>query len=277
MNQPISFVLFAYNEEKRIAYAVRNFIKYGPVLILDGGSTDRTKEIAMSLGATFLKRPASNRAAVETKENLDFIKAHITNDWIYWGYCDNIAPKTLVEEMIRVASENRFKKVQIPLYTYLWGETDYVSQKSHLAALFHKDYVDFENNPIHGFGNFLGQEKEVLTLPHTSVFALRHFSTYNASKYVAGFMRYGEEEARQKFERGERFSIIKLFAAMVRFMWIYRRSLRSPRLGLLIMLNMAFGRLMTYTRLYEYQHDITLSSIEEAYAKQKETILKEID
>lgn len=277
MNQPISFVLFAHNEEKRIEYVVRNFIKYGPVLILDGGSTDKTEEIATNLGATFLKRPISTRAAVETKENLDFIKAHITNDWIYWGYCDNIAPKTLIEEMVRVASENRFKKVHIPLYTYLWGETDYVSQKSHLAALFHKDYVDFENNPIHSFGNFLGQNNEVLTLPSTSVFALRHFSTYNVSKYVAGFMRYGEEEARQKFERGERFSVIKLFAAMVRFMWIYRRSLRSPRLGLLVMLNMAFGRLMTYTRLYEYEHGITLSSIEEAYSKQKETILEGID
>lgn len=275
MNQPISFILFTYNEEKRVEYAVRNFIKYGPVLILDGGSTDKTKEICENLGASFLERPMSTRAAVETKENLDFIKEHIKNDWVYWGYCDNIAPKTLVEAMIKIASENRFKKVHLPLFTHLWGETCHVSQKSYLAALFHKDFIDFDSNPIHSFGKFLGRDDQVLTLPSIPALALRHFSTYNVSKYVSGYMRYGEEEARQKFERGERFSLIKLFAAMVRYLWIYRRSLHSPRLGILIMLNMSFGRLMTYTRLYEYEHDITLDSIENNYSRKKEQILKD--
>ncbi len=271
----ITFVLFTYNEEKRVSYAIKNFIKYGPVILMDGGSTDRTKQIAESLGAQFLTRPANSRAAVETTTNLNFIKEHSDNDWIYWGYCDNIAPKTLVEEMCKIAKENRFKKVNVPLFTYLWGETAHVAQKSHLPALFHKDFIDFENNPIHSFGRFLGTDEEIFTLPSTPALALRHFSTYNESKYVAGYMRYGEEEARQKFERGERFSILKTLAAMLRYMWIYRRALRSPRLGFLIMLNMAFGRLMTYTRLYEYEHGITLDSIEGNYSRKKETILQD--
>jgi hypothetical protein len=175
--------------------------------------------------------------------------------------------------MVEIASENKIKKVNIPLYTYLWGKTDYVSQKSYIAALFHKDYVDFDDNPIHSFGKFLGKEDEVLTLSSTLSLALRHFSTYDVTKYVSGYMRYGNEEAKQKFERGEHFSTLKLLAAMMRYMWIYRRALRSPRLGFLIMLNMAFGRLMTYTRLYEYQHDITLDTIEDTYSKAKEKIL----
>lgn len=273
----ITFVLFTFNEEKRIAFALKNFIKHGPVLIMDGGSTDKTREIAESLGARFLTRPPSSQAAVETKENLDFIKANIETNWIYWGYCDNTAPRTLVEEMVRVATDDRFKKVNLPLFTYLWGNTDNVAQKSYLAALFHKDCIDFERNPIHSFGQFLGRDDEVLTLPPTPTFALRHFSTYNITKYVAGYMRYGEEEARQKFERGERFSVVKLLAAMARYLWIYRRALRSPRLGLLIMLNMAFGRLMTYTRLYEYENGITLDSIEEAYSKKKRLLLEDFD
>lgn len=278
MKDPVvTFVLFTFNEEKRIAFAVKNFIKYGPVLLLDGGSTDRTQEIAESLGARFLKRPQSARAAVETKENLDFIKENSETDWIYWGYCDNIAPRTLVAEMVRVAADDRFKKVNLPLFTYLWGDTDNVAQKSYLPALFHKDFIDFSHNQIHSFGEFLGEDHQILTLPATPAFALRHFSTYNVAKYVTGYMRYGEEEARQKFERGERFSVVKLLAAMVRYLWIYRRALRSPRLGLLIALNMAFGRLMTYTRLYEYEHGITLDSIEEAYAKKKRILLEDFD
>jgi len=89
-------------------------------------------------------------------------------------------------------------------------------------------------------------------------------------------MRYAEEEARVKFEKGERFSTLKMISAMLRYMWIYRRSLKSPRLGLLIMLNMAFGRLMTYTRLYELENDITLETIENNYSRKKEKISDQI-
>lgn len=270
----ITFILFTYNEEKRVAYAIKNFIKYGPVILMDGGSTDRTKEIAEGLGAKFFSRPASTRTAVETTTNLNFIKEHIDTDWIYWGYCDNTAPKSLVEEMCNVAERNHYKKVNLPLFTYLWGNIDNYAQKSHLPALFHKDYVSFDNNQIHSFGRFRGSEEEILTLPSTEAMSLKHFSTYNEAKYVAGYMRYGEEEARQKFDQGERFSMVKLLAAMARYMWIYRLSLKSPRLGFLIMLNMAFGRLMTYTRLYEYEHGITLDSIEQNYSRKKEEMLK---
>lgn len=276
-SRPLTFILFTYNEEARIAFAVRNFIAYGPVVVMDGGSTDKTREIAEALGAVFLKRPQSSSAATETQENLDFIKEHIKTSWIYWGYCDNTAPKTLVDKMYQIATEDRYKKVNLPLFTYLWGKTEHVAQKSYLPALFHKDYIDFKHNQIHSFGRFLGSDNEVLTLPPTPAFALRHFSTYNVAKYVAGYMRYAEEEARQKFERGEHFSVIKLFAAMVRYCWIYRRTLTSPRLGLLIMCNMAFGRLMTYTRLYEYEHSIDLDSIEKNYSCAKKKILKDFD
>jgi glycosyltransferase involved in cell wall biosynthesis len=45
----ITFVLFAYNEEKRIEYPIRNFIKYGEVIVIDNFSTDKTKKVAEQL------------------------------------------------------------------------------------------------------------------------------------------------------------------------------------------------------------------------------------
>ncbi|MBF05408.1 hypothetical protein CL644_01740 [bacterium] len=270
----ITFVIFTYNEEKRIEYAIRNFKKFGTVLIMDGGSDDNTEKIAKEFGATFLRRPLSVKPFTETQENLEFIKAHISTEWIYWGYCDNIAPKKLVQKMCKLSKQEKYKKVYLPMYTYLWGNITHHAQESHIPALFHKDYIDFSNNYIHGFGKFLGSEDEVLKLPMEEKSAIRHFSTYNESKFVGGYMRYAEEEAKQKFERKEKFRISKLFAAMLRYLWIYRRALSKPKLGVLIMLNMAFGRLMTYTRLYELENEITIDSIEKRYSKEKEEILK---
>ena len=198
--KPITFILFSYNEEKRIAHAIRCFRDFGPVVLMDGGSTDRTREIAEELGATFLSRPASANPSVETQVNFEFIKAHTTTPWIYWGYVDNIAPRSLVEKLVSVAKDNTYKRVFVPLYTYLWGNTNHYAQKSYIPATFHRDFMDFRNNTIHGMGKFIGQPGEELRLPDNEEFALRHFSTYNENKFVTGYMRYAEEEARVKFD-----------------------------------------------------------------------------
>lgn len=270
----ITFILFTYNEEKRIAYAVRSFIKYGPVVLFDGGSTDKTQEIAESLGAKFIARPHNPVPQVETVEMFNFIKSNIDTPWVYWGYTDNVAQPALVEKLIEIAKMNKYKQVLVPMHTYMWGETEHHAQESLFPAIFHRDFMSFTNSRVHYMGDFTGTKDQVLTLPNKPEYVLRHFSTYNVAKYTSGYMRYAEEEALDKFKKGEHFSIIKLFAAMLRYMWIYRRALKNGKIGLLIMLNAAYGRLMTYTRLYELEQDITLNSIEKKYNQKKERILR---
>lgn len=272
----ISFIIFTYNEEKRISFVIRNFIKYGKVFIMDGRSTDRTKAIAESLGAHFFTRPPSDNPSVETKENFDFIKDIIDTDWVYWGYADNIAPKTLVEKMVEISNLEKYKYVLLPLYTYLWGNTDNYSLKSYAPFFFHKNYVDFTNNHIHGIGKFLGTKDQVLKLPSKEHLALKHFSTYNIHKFVHGYMKYSEREAQEKYAAGKKFSVVRLCIAMLAYLWIYGRfSYKNGKLGLLIVLNNMFYRVMTYTRLYELENGISLESIESKYSKQKENILRD--
>ena len=273
----ISFVFFTRNEEKRIAYAIRNCIKYGDVLVLDGGSTDRTKEISESLGAKSLFRPPSDKPQVETQENFNFIKDNIKTDWIYWGYVDNIAPKTLLEKMAEISNQDKIKMVYISLYTYLWGNTNVIAHKGYTGFFFHKDFMDFSKNYIHGMGQFTGNRDQLLKLPNKDTYALKHFSTYNINKFVSGYMWYAEAEAAEKHARGEKFSVFKTLAAMLRYCWIYRRGYRSESLGLIIALSYAFSRLMTYARLYELENNITLDSIEKNYSIAKEKMLEEFN
>lgn len=278
MKNNLTFILFTYNEEKRISYVIKNFIRYGEVFILDGGSTDTTKEIAESLGAKFFVRPENKSPFMETEENSNFVKSIITTDWIYWGYTDNIAPKKLVEKMVELSHQNLVKSVNIPLYTYLWGNTNSYAHKSYAPFLYHKDFVDFKNNHIHGLGKFTGTKDQQIFLEDTEEYALKHFSTYTLTKFISGHLKYAETEALQKFEKGERFSLLKMLAAMVRYGYIYgKHSYKNGTLGFLIILNYMVFRLMTYTRLYELENNITLAGVEDTYSLKKEEILKEFN
>ncbi len=272
----ITFVIFTYNEEKRLPFILRNFSKYGRICIMDGGSTDRTREIAESMGATYFRRPASNKMNVETPENYEFIKNFLDTEWIYWGYADNIAPKTLLEKLTEMSRQDKIKYVLMPLYTYLWGNTKHYAQKGYAPFFFHKDFIDFTNNHIHGIGKFTGRKEQLLVLPNKEKYALKHFSTYNVEKFVRNHMKYAEQEAQEKFQTGQKFSVWRLFRAMFAYAWIFgRRNYKNGKLGLLIILNYIFYWVMTYTRLYELERDISLETIEENYSKKKEEILKE--
>lgn len=270
----ITFAIFTFNEEKRLPYIIRNFRNYGDVIILDGGSTDKTKEIAEKMGTQFYRRPV-NEASSENQENLNFLKSKMKTDWIYWGYADNIAPKTLVEKMVEMSKQDVVRFVMIPMYTYLWGNTENYALKSYGPFLFHKDSVDFTNNYIHGFGN-IAKSRQKIYLENREEFALKHFSTYNLSKFVNGHLRYAEAEASEKYKRGEKFSFIRMLASMVRYCFIYGKySYKNGVLGLIIILNNAFFRLMAYTKLYELEHGITIEKIESNYNIEKEKMLKD--
>ena len=271
----ITFFIFAFNEEKRIEYVIRNFIQYGDVIIMDGGSTDRTQEIAEGLGALFLRRPIYKTVESETEENLDFMRNAMKTDWIYWGFVDNIAPKTLVEKMVEISLQDKFKMVIIPLFTYLWGNTKNFVHKGGTPFLFHKDFLTFKDNYIHGMGKFLGTEEQKLILPRTEEYALHHFSTYTITKFVKGHLNYAEVEAKDKQRLGKKFSSLRMLAAMIRYCWIFRRSLAHFRLGLITMFCYAFSRFMVYARLYELENDITLESVEHNYSIAKEKMLED--
>lgn len=274
----ITFILFSFNEEKRISYTVRNLIKYGQVLILDDGSTDRTKEIAESLGARLVRRPANPLYYTETQAMLDFAKSHINTPWIYWSYVDNILPKTLLEKMAEISKQDNIKIVHIPIFTYLWGETRHEVIRAAYANFFHRDYVDFSENRMHGLGKFLGREDEILKLPWKKEYAIRHFSLYDLNKFVLSHLNYAQKEAEEKHKEGRKFSLIYMLGSPLKyFLLFYKRGWRLGIKGLYIALLYSFFRLMVAVKLYEFEKGLTLESIESQFVEEKRKLIEEIE
>ncbi|PIZ92928.1 MAG: hypothetical protein COX82_03620 [Candidatus Magasanikbacteria bacterium CG_4_10_14_0_2_um_filter_41_10] len=277
-NNNITFVLFTLNEEKRVSYAIRNLISYGDVMIMDAGSTDNTKNIAERLGARFFLRPPSDNLQVETQQNFEFIKKNITTDWVYWGFVDNLVPKSLLEKVVNVIQEEKYIYIFVPLFSYLYGMTDVPMLKSFNPMFFRKDAIDFTDNVMHGMGKFLGKKNQILKLPSSKKYAVRHFSLYDVNKFVRNHLGYANEEAVGKFARGKKFAVWLMLGAMIRyFILYYKYSFRNGAKGLMTALLYAQFRLLVYVKLYEIEHNINLDTIEASFVEAKEKILKEFE
>ncbi len=276
MSKNISFVIFTYNEEQRIEYVIKNFINYGDVLVMDYGSTDRTKEIAEQCGATYILRPKME-GHIENEKMLAFVEEQVKTDWIYWGHADQMMPKQLLDKLAELSKQDRYKYVYLPFHTYLFGDVEHVMLKGSYPIFFRKGFVDFSTNKMHGLGRFTGESDEVLWLLDSKEYAVRHYSLYDVNKFVAGHLKYANMEAQQKFEDGKKFSVYRLIGGMVRYFFMYYKlAWRSGIRGLIASLLNAFFRGMVYMRLYELEHDITLESIETQFREDKIKLLEDL-
>jgi len=266
----ITFVIFTFNEEKRIELVIRNVRAYGDVIVFDGGSTDNTQKIAESLGARFALRPPQDTVYVETQYMYKSLLSHVQTDWIFWDFADNVLPQKLLEKLRTISEQEKIKYVHIPLYTYLWGQTDSPANKSYSPRFFHKDFVSFEKNQIHGMGEFSGQNNEQMMLPLKDEFALQHFSLYNMEKFVESHKRYALAEAEGRFAAGETFSVFRMIGSMVRYFFLYyKNGYKNGASGFFSALLYSFFRLMTHIKLYELEHDMTIENIEKKYNDKK--------
>ncbi len=280
MTKNITFILFSYNDAYRIEYVIRNVLPFGEVIVFDDHSTDNTKEIVEKLGVPFIVRPKTKEPFIETEETYLFIKQYIKTPWLYWGWTDNMLTLELLQKMVELSTQEKYKLVNIPVYTYMWGDIKHKMMRAKYGNFFMHDFVSFKGNFIHHFGTFLGKPEEQLTLSYSEKVAIYHFSLYDMNKFVQGHLRYANEEARYKIESHSRkFSLFYTFGSMANYFRLFylKGAWRMGVIGLLNGLLFAFSRLLVATRLYELEHGLTLEKMEEAYVKGKKEILVAIE
>ncbi|RYE68785.1 MAG: hypothetical protein EOO81_09105, partial [Oxalobacteraceae bacterium] len=164
----ITFVLFMFNEEARVERAVRNFNRYGQVLIVDCFSTDRTCEIAISLGAEILKY--QNHGWVEDEHTTNLIKATVKTPWIYWGFADEIVDRATMDQMIAAIEGGKHAIVNIARKNYYYGEFCHDAYRNTQNRAFKKEAIDFRGNTIHNFGKATVPESEIAYLDPSRYF-----------------------------------------------------------------------------------------------------------
>lgn len=203
----ISAVIIAFNEESKIADAIKSVAWADEILIVDSESTDRTREISESLGAkVFTKKWAG------FSKQKQYAVDRAAHDWIFSLDADERVSDDLKAEILRLKQ----------------------ADESGLAVGYRISRLSFYmNRPIrHGgwypdwqlrfFNRRMGKWKDILIhesiemAENSRVEKLRgdifHYSVEDVSHHhrMIG-ERYAPLAAEQMFERGKRSSIFKIF------------------------------------------------------------------
>jgi glycosyltransferase involved in cell wall biosynthesis len=274
MNSQITFLVFTFNEERRVEYYLRCIQGWGDIVVIDNHSTDKTREIASRYtDKIFTFR---NPGYVENAETIGFALSKVTTRWVYLGYVDELLPQPLLEQLTQIAHEDQYKVVEIYRKNFMYGQEIFNYGKHHLR-LFVPETVDFTDNIVHKLGKFLVPQSQIYKVPASDQTSLWHFSSYNTCKLELAHNRYAELEAKQRDEiLNQKFSGIRALWKLVFYFWgtyLGLGGFRGGWPGLFISIQIAYFKFSIEARLWEYENGLTLTEIERRYDRLKEELL----
>lgn len=205
----ISAVIIAFNEEKKIADAIKSVAWADEIIVVDSESTDRTREISEQLNATVLIKKWEGFS--KQKQYAIDCAAH---DWILSLDADERVSDELKTEILQLkdaGETNLADGYRIPRLSF------YMNRPIRHGGW----YPDWQ---MRFFNRRKGKWKEVLVHESFEITNgskveklsgdILHFSVEDVSHHhrMIG-SRYAPLAARQMFERGKRASILKILTA----------------------------------------------------------------
>jgi glycosyltransferase involved in cell wall biosynthesis len=242
----LSAVIIAQNEEENLAACIRSLSFADEVLVCDGGSTDRTVEIAESLGAKVIKRPFDGFASQK-----NFIIDQAKGPWILSLDADERVTPQLREEIDKVISSPGplAEGYRIPRKGYFG--TQWIRfggwWPDYNLRLFQKGKGQFSDRMVH---ESLHIEGPVETLRGS----IEHRTYRDISDYLMRMDRYSTLAARQALREGKRGRLSDiLFRPIYTFikMYIFQQGFRDGYAGFQLAVLYAIYNFSKYAKLRE--------------------------
>jgi glycosyltransferase involved in cell wall biosynthesis len=213
----LSVCSVSYNEEWIIAKTF-NAVKdiADEMILVDSGSTDRTREIAAHLGVkVYIEKPykgcgLQKNAAIEK----------CTGDWILFVDADEVITDELKAEIVRIIHLPEAADVyKVRFQSYCFGRLiKYGGWGSFYKIRFFKNGGGkFSPHIIHSY--FETRKNAVIDKIDADI---NHYTYRDITHYIAKNNRYTNEKAQMLFERGTKPQVIKLvFSPPIRFVKSY--------------------------------------------------------
>jgi ADP-heptose:LPS heptosyltransferase len=181
---PISAIVITKDEEANIGRCLSSLYWVAEVIVVDCGSTDRTRELAMGFANVKLidheweGYSANKRVAV----------SYTRHKWVLWLDADEEVTYDLQHEILSLPGNqfSLFDAFEVCRKTYFLGSPSSTLYPSRTARLFNKDKVDFNNKILHE-GLHITDKKRLGRLQ----FSLNHYSFRSLDQFFNKMNTYG--------------------------------------------------------------------------------------
>ena len=279
MNDNITAIVFAKNEDRRLPYIHENFKSFCKVIVFDGGSSDGTKDFCEKNGIKFVRRPTA-----DPKDGLKFVLESVTTEYVIHVYCAHFYPRPLLKLFSRVASEGLKTAVFHDVVVYRYGSVVHRPNVRRISAgcnFYKKNIVDFDNNKfiIHDELGIRFNAESMIRLPGVDEISLHLFQDDDCESYIKKTINYAVTEARQRFDTGEKVIFFEILLGPVgRFLFAYFRLgsfSKGPKGLIYAMLNMIYD-FMVRIILWELTNGQTYHNAIKANNDKKAILFREL-
>jgi len=257
-DSPITFVLFTYNEEKRVAWAIQNFLPFGRILVVDNFSTDRTVEIAKSFGCDVLLN--KNQGWVEDEVTTAKVKAAVQTDWIYWASADEMIDGPSMQKILHAIRSGQYNIVNIARKNYYYGVFCHNAFVDRMNRIFKKDAIDFTGNTIHNFGKATVPKKTICFLDSDKYY-VHHFISNTSKSYLHVMDRYTDTEPGMPTESFPKTKLCLRMAKSFLLNYCLGGAYKAGFPGLFLVLNRMYYGALTRMKQYERKHGLSVETI----------------
>lgn len=245
---PITAIVITRNEEHNIARCLKSLAWAEETLVVDSGSTDRTREIAAELGARVLEHGWEGYG-----QQKNWAMAQAKHDWIVFLDADEeMSPDLRAELEVFVGADGRFAGRQyfganFPRKTWYLGRWIMHGgwYPNRLTRVCFRPKARWTEPAVH---ESLEVESEVHAL-HSDCF---HYTFRDVGDQVmtnVRFARLGAQVARQRGQRGSLFRILTkpVFKFLETYVW--KLGFLDGFPGFVISVNAAHSIFMKYVEL----------------------------
>lgn len=251
IKHPVSLVIISLNEEANIERCIRSAAWVNDVVVLDSGSSDRTQEIARSLGARVFVEPFRGfRAQKQRATDL------ANNNWILSLDADEALSDSASKELEQLVADeqqlNQYDGVEMPRLSFHMGRWikhgGWYPDKQ--LRLFNRKSAAWSKGHVHE----RIEAKRVGLLKSD----LLHYPFGSLTEQIRTNNEYSSLGARDLFDQGKKFSVLKLiFKPWSKFMETYfiKRGFQDGMPGFIIAVGAAYSVFLKFSKLRELEQN----------------------
>jgi glycosyltransferase involved in cell wall biosynthesis len=192
---PLTVCIVALNEEKNLPRVLRSVAGIADeIIVVDGGSTDRTRETAQEFGAKIFARPFTNHA-----DQKNYAASLSSNDWIFLLDAD----EELSEELRESVRKWKEKAADFPVYemarlTWYLGAWIHHSRwyPDWQRRIYRRDKASF-SGAIHSAIGYQGRVGKLRG-------DLLHYTIRSFAEHEAKLEKYTTAIAQEMYDQGKR-------------------------------------------------------------------------